>query len=58
VPGEDLGSIIDAGAVNVIYGSPSGLSAAAALADQFWTQDTASIEDSGEAGDRFGSALG
>ena len=39
VPGETLGSISAAGAVEVIYGSSSGLSATLAHADQFWTQD-------------------
>jgi hypothetical protein len=57
VPDEDVGSIVDAGAVNVIYGSPSGLSATAARTDQFWHQNTANVEDVAEPSDRFGSAL-
>ena len=54
---EDVGSIVDAGAVNVIYGSASGLSATAARPDQFWTQNTPDVEDDAEPLDRFGTAL-
>lgn len=42
------------GAVNVLYGTPSGLSAAR---DQLWTQDAGGIADACEGGDHFGSAL-
>ena len=51
---EDVGSIVDAGAVNVIYGTANLLSAAN---DQFFTQNTTNIEDTAEASDNFGSAL-
>jgi hypothetical protein len=51
---DDLAGLIDAGGVNVLYGSPTGLSAAG---DQFWHQDVLDVEDSVEAGDRFGAAL-
>jgi hypothetical protein len=55
VPGEDVGTIVDAGAVNVIYGSPRGLTAAG---NQLWTQDSQGIKDLAEAeGERFGAAL-
>jgi hypothetical protein len=37
VPGEDVGTIVDAGAVNVLYGSPSGLTAAG---NQLWHQNS------------------
>ena len=57
VPEEDLASTANAGAVNVIYGSPAGLSPAAVLANQIWSQDSAGVEDSIEPGDRFGAAL-
>jgi len=57
VPNENLGSIVDAGVVEVIYGSSSGLSATSAHADQFWSQDSANIDDSAETGDVFGSSL-
>jgi hypothetical protein len=62
VRGEDVGSIVNAGAVNIIYGSSSGLSATAlspgnGRADQVWTQNSANIEDASESGDGFGSAL-
>jgi hypothetical protein len=53
-PGEDVGSISDAGAVNVIFGTPSGLSS---TGNQIWDQDETNVGDSCEAGDRFGTAL-
>jgi hypothetical protein len=56
VPGEDVGTVADAGAVNVLYGSASGLQAAAPD-DQFWNQDSPSARGTAEAGDAFGSAL-
>jgi disulfide bond formation protein DsbB len=54
VAGEDIGSITDAGAVNVIYGSGSGLTSSG---DQIWHQDRPGIEGACEAYDNFGSAL-
>jgi hypothetical protein len=61
VPGEDItstrGTFRDAGAVNVIYGSASGLNAAGALADQIWAQDSPGVLGGSEISDRFGSAL-
>ena len=60
VPGEDIffgmTAILrtNAGAVNVIYGSPTGLSATSARADQFWTQDSAYVDDTSESYDFFG----
>ena len=57
VPGEDLGSIINVGGVEVIYGSSNGLSATLAHADQFWTQENVDIDDSAETGDSFGNSL-
>jgi hypothetical protein len=58
VHGEDIGSIVNAGAVHIIYGSsPAGLSVTAALPDQLWTQDSDFIEESAEADDSFGSSL-
>ena len=55
VPYEDIDSIIDAGAVHVIYGSARGLNATAVLPDQFWTQN--SIGGNVETRDWFGSSL-
>ena len=54
VPGEDVGSVVDAGALHVVLGSASGLVAAGS---QYWSQNSAGVADSAEAGDRFGSAL-
>jgi hypothetical protein len=45
------------GAVNVIYGSATGLSATTTVADQLWTQDSANVEDASEIGDMFGMTL-
>ena len=51
---EDIGTTEDAGAVNVIYGSHSGLTAEG---NQIWHQDSAGIAGSAEAGDLFGRSL-
>jgi FG-GAP repeat protein len=53
VAAEDLGSIFnaDAGGVEVIYGSSNGLSATSAHTDQFWTQDSANIDNQAESSD-------
>lgn len=56
VPSEDIGTIQDAGAVNVLYGSSAGLSTSA-VADQFWHQNVASVQDVAEDGDNFGWSL-
>jgi hypothetical protein len=51
VPGENVGSIVDAGSVNVLYGSPgTGL---LGVGSQLFTQPVSAVE----AGDQFGSAL-
>ena len=57
-PFENVGSLVDAGGVEVIYGSSSGLSATSAHADQFWTQDSTDIDNSAEDEDLFGFSLG
>jgi hypothetical protein len=57
VPDESVGSVANAGAVEVIYGSSSGLSATSPRADQFWTQDSTNIEDTAEQDDGFGTSL-
>lgn len=54
VPGEDIEAINGAGAVNVIFGSPAGLTADK---NTIWHQDTDGVEDSAEADDSFGFAL-
>jgi hypothetical protein len=54
VPGEDIGNTLDAGAVNVIYGSRNGLTSAG---NQFWHQDSPGIAGGSERSDRFGSSL-
>lgn len=52
VPGEDVGSVRDAGAVQVLYGSASGPTAR----DQVWHQNRKGIKGGAEQGDGFGSA--
>jgi hypothetical protein len=54
VPGEDVGSILGAGAVNVLYGSAGGLSGAGS---QYITQNTAGVGSSAETADQFSLAL-
>jgi hypothetical protein len=51
---EDVGDDEDAGAVNVIYGSASGLDDAG---DQVWHQNIGGIDGVAEPDDSFGSAL-
>jgi hypothetical protein len=62
VRGEDIvtpeGTILNAGAVNVIYGSPNGLSATSPRPDQFLVQGNAGVDDVTEADDLFGFSLG
>jgi len=52
-PGEDIGAVTDAGALNVLYGSASGLEPSS---DVFF-QGSGGVGGSLEAGDRFGSAV-
>ena len=54
VPYEGIGSVANAGGVNILYGSASGLTA---KGNQFWSQAHAGIHDKAEAGDEFGFAL-
>ncbi len=55
VPGEDIGSEEDAGAVNVIYGSDVvGLDS---TDDQIWHQNTLGVNGTSEDNDHFGSSL-
>ncbi len=54
VAGEDIGAIVDAGAINVLHGSAAGLTAAG---DQLWHQNTGGIQGVAEARDLFGGSL-
>ena len=54
VPGDRVSGAVSAGAVNVIYGSASGLSAAG---DSYFTQDSSGISDVPQSGDQFGYVL-
>ena len=51
ITGEDLGGMMGAGAVDVIYGTPSGLSG---TDSEQWDQDTPGVPDKAEKGDEFG----
>jgi len=53
-PGEDVGSVLNAGVVHILYGSVSGLTAAG---DQFFTQDSSGVPGTAESSDRLGQAL-
>lgn len=52
VPGEDLGSTVDAGAVQLFSSQPGGWKA-----NDFLTQSTPGVSGSPETGDRFGTAV-
>jgi hypothetical protein len=54
VPNENIGSTADAGGVNVLYGTASGLRS---TSNQFWSQNSSGILDACEAGDFFGRSL-
>jgi hypothetical protein len=51
---EDLGGALDAGAVNVLYGSAAGLTGAGS---QVFTQDSPGVPGTAEHDDLFGGAL-
>ena len=53
VPFEDVGPLLDAGAVNVIYGSSTGLTASG---DQLFSQASSGVAGASETGDLMGSA--
>jgi len=53
-PYESVGLINEAGVVQVLYGSASGLDSAR---NQLWSQGTNGIPDTAETGDRFGWSL-
>jgi FG-GAP repeat len=52
---EDLGSAENAGAVTVLYGSPTGLDTGHGV--QYFNQETAGVPGTSESGDLFGSEL-
>ncbi|MBE9040977.1 FG-GAP repeat protein [Oscillatoriales cyanobacterium LEGE 11467] len=54
VPFEDIGTVTNAGALNVLYGATTGPSS---LGDQFWHQDSFGIEGVADAFDNFGRSL-
>src|SRR6185369_11647957 len=54
IPGKDVGTEAEAGAVRIMYGGAAGLGATGA---QLFDQNAPLIDDVAEAGDHFGSAL-
>ena len=54
VPLEDIDTVSNAGAVNVLYGAALGLSTEG---NQFWHQDVSGVVGAAEEGDQFGFAL-
>jgi hypothetical protein len=54
IRGEGVGGAAAAGAEAILYGGPSGLTAAGS---QFWTQDSTGVKDTAEAGDHLGSSM-
>ena len=54
IPLENVGSVVNAGAVNIIYGTSTGLASAG---NQFWHQNSSGIANSTAEGDQFGDAL-
>jgi hypothetical protein len=53
---EDVNQVSNPGAIAVLYGGAGGLQASS-RDDQFWHQDSTSVGDTAEAGDRLGAAL-
>jgi hypothetical protein len=53
-PGENVGTVADAGATHVLYGTASGLQTSG---EQMWTQNSSGVEGKSEADDALGSAL-
>lgn len=58
IPSEDIGSTKNGGAVEVLYGSSSGLSSTLPISNQFWTQDSMNVNDVSEQFDHFGWPVG
>jgi SpoIID/LytB domain protein len=54
VPGEDIGSVVNAGLVSVVHGSGSGLTA---LGNRSWHQNSAGVGGAAESGDTFGHSV-
>ncbi len=56
---EDVGTRSNAGSANVLYGSSAGLQATGTGGpdDQFWTQDSAGVQDQAEQGDEYGQSI-
>ncbi|MFT4165534.1 MAG: FG-GAP repeat protein [Microlunatus sp.] len=54
VPFEDVGGVVDGGAVHILYGSPSGLKN---TGSSYFTQGSPGVPGAVEPGDRFGMSL-
>ena len=58
VPDENIETTVDAGAINVLYGSDIGLDAVGPPADDFWHQNSPGVSGVNEEEDGFGASLG
>ena len=56
VPYEDIGTLANAGAVNIIYGGPDGLAQRKGQC-QIFHEDSPNVVGNSEAGDKFGKSL-
>lgn len=54
IPGEQVGTVLNAGAVAELHGGPTGLIATLV---NLWSQETSGLADQAETGDGFGEAL-
>jgi hypothetical protein len=52
VPDEDVGSVADAGAVNVLTAGAEGVDGG-----EYWNENSSGVADAAESGDHFGAAL-
>ena len=54
VRNEDVGEVVDAGAVHLFYGSDGGIDV---FSNRIWHQDSEGIDDKAENNDHFGCSL-
>ena len=57
LPGESVGTVIAAGAVDVLYSGPGGPGTASGPADKIWDRDSAGVDDVPRSGAEFGYSL-
>ncbi|MBO0700890.1 MAG: FG-GAP repeat protein [Zavarzinella sp.] len=57
LPGESVGTVIAAGAVDVLYSGPGGPATASGPANQIWDRDSTGVDDVPRDGAQFGYSL-